>query len=126
MSDWINTQIDPALEVRLRKAISIANIPTLLMVLVQLTGNKGWLDAPYMPNRARGLDDNDSGGLPEDIQTEIRIAAADAIIEWKRGKPVAIPDPSVDLLTRMISVSTAEKVPDNYGEIISAELSPSI
>jgi 4-hydroxyacetophenone monooxygenase len=126
MSDWINIQIDPALEDRLRKAISIANIPTLLMVLVQLTGNKIWLDSPYMPNRARGLDDNDSGGLPEDIQTEIRLAAADAIIEWKRGKPVVIPDPSAALLTRMISVSTGEKVPDNYGEIISAELSPSV
>jgi 4-hydroxyacetophenone monooxygenase len=126
MSDWINTQIDPALEVRLRKAICTANIPTLLMVLVQLTGDKAWLSAPYMPSRARGLDDNDSGGLPEDIQGEIRMVAADAIIDWKKGKPVAIPDPSADLLTHMISVSTGEKVPENYGEIIAAELSPSV
>ena len=126
MSDWTNTQIDPALEVRLRKAICTANIPTLLMVLVQLTGDKAWLSAPYMPSRARGLDDNDSGGLPEDIQGEIRMVAADAIIDWKKGKPVAIPDPSADLLTHMISVSTGEKVPENYGEIIAAELSPSV
>jgi 4-hydroxyacetophenone monooxygenase len=96
------------------------------MVLVQLTGDKAWLSAPYMPSRARGLDDNDSGGLPEDIQGEIRMVAADAIIDWKKGKPVAIPDPSADLLTHMISVSTGEKVPENYGEIIAAELSPSV
>ena len=126
MSDPINTQLDPELEKRLRKAISIANIPTLLMVLVQLTGDKAWLAPPYLPSRARGLDDNDSGGLPEDIQSKVRKAAADAVIDWKKGKPVAIPDPSADLLTRMISISTAESVPENYGEIIAAELTPSI
>lgn len=126
MSDAINTQLDPELEKRFRKAISIANIPTLLMVLVQLTGDQSWLEAPYMPSRARGLDDNDSGGLPEDIQKKVRKAAADAVIEWKKGKPVSISEPSADLLTRMISVSTGETVPENYGEIIEAELLPSI
>ncbi|MFD0388283.1 hypothetical protein ACFQ4K_11345 [Tistrella bauzanensis] len=35
-------------------AIRIANIPTLLMVLVQLTGDPSWLNAPYRPRRGRG------------------------------------------------------------------------
>ena len=30
-------------------AIEVANIPTLLMVLVQLTGELHWLEEPYMP-----------------------------------------------------------------------------
>jgi len=49
------------------EAIASANIPTLLMVPVQLTGAERWLEAPYRPQRPRGLDDNDSGGLPDGI-----------------------------------------------------------
>ena len=55
-----------------RAAVAIANIPTLLMVLVQLTGDTRWLEPPYAPERGRGLDDNDDGGLPDDVQAEIR------------------------------------------------------
>lgn len=35
------------------QAIEVANIPTLLMVLVQLTGDERWLEAPYRPTRLR-------------------------------------------------------------------------
>ncbi len=37
---------------RFAEAIAIANIPTLLMVLVQLTGNLHWLE--YRLTRPRG------------------------------------------------------------------------
>ena len=43
-------------------AIEVANIPTLLMVLVQLTGELEWLEDPYTPKRQPGLGDNDTGG----------------------------------------------------------------
>ena len=36
-------------------AIEVANIPTLLMVLVQLTGELHWLEEPYMPKREQWL-----------------------------------------------------------------------
>ena len=39
------------------EAIKVANIPTLLMVLVQLTGELHWLDEPYLPKRQPGLGD---------------------------------------------------------------------
>ncbi len=68
---------------RLKLGIDQANIPTLLMVLVQLTGNDRWLKEPFAPRRGRGLDDNDSGGLPVDIQNEIRAAAKEAIAGWR-------------------------------------------
>ena len=103
-------------------AVAIANVPTLLMVLVQLTGDLKWLDAPYQPERGRGLDDNDTGGLPPAIQDDIRAAALQAILDWRAGKPVALPEPSPDLLARMLTVSMAEDVPENYGENIAAGL----
>lgn len=107
---------------RLVEGVAVANVPTLLMVLVQLTGDLKWLEDPYSPRRGRGLDDNDTGGLPEDIQAEIRAAATDAILEWRAGKPVALPEPSPDLLARMLTVSMAEQVPENYGENIASGL----
>ena len=64
-------------------AVAVANIPTLLMVLVQLTGERHWMEPPYRPTRARGMGDNDTGGLPEPIQQEIREAALEAIVAWR-------------------------------------------
>ena len=48
---------------------------------------------PYRPRRARGMGDNDTGRLPEPVQAEIREAALEAILAWRRGRPAAIPEP---------------------------------
>lgn len=113
---------DPITVERLEEAIAIANIPTLLMVLVQMTGERRWLSEPYSPNRGRGLDDNDSGGLPASIQSEIRSAAKCAILAWSKGKALELSKPDPDLLVRMLQVAMDEEVPDNYGDNIAAGL----
>ena len=82
------------------EAIAIANIPSLLMVLVQLTGETKWLEEPYRPTRQQGMGDNDTGGLPDAVQQEIRDAALEAILAWRDGRPVAIPTPSPAMLVR--------------------------
>ncbi|QKT06503.1 NAD(P)/FAD-dependent oxidoreductase [Gordonia sp. X0973] len=105
-----------------RAAVRDANVPTLLMVLVQLTGDLGWLDAPYRPERGRGLSENDSGGLPVEIQDEIRSAAADAISAWRAGAPVAIAEPDEALYTRMLAVAIGEPVPTEYGPMIADDM----
>ena len=107
---------------KLRQGVELANIPTLLMVLVQLTGDEKWLAEPYVPRRARGLDDNDSGNLPLKIQKEIRSAASEAIAGWARGVPAALPRPGRALLARMLSVAMVEEVPEQYGDIIAAAM----
>ncbi len=107
---------------RFAEAIAIANVPTLLMVLVQLTGDLRWLEEPYRPQRGRGMGDNDSAGLPEAIQDEIRKAALDAILAWHAGRHVAIPEPSADLRCRMLAWAMCEKVPKEYDRVIAAEL----
>jgi 4-hydroxyacetophenone monooxygenase len=109
---------------RLAEAVAIANIPTLLMVLVQLTGDLRWLEEPYRPSRERGVNDNDTGGLPEPIQAEIRAAALDAILAWRAGKPIAIPEPSPELRRKMLSRAMAEEIPPEYDSIIAVELFP--
>tara|TARA_B100000686_G_scaffold162696_1_gene170234 strand:+ start:231 stop:2150 length:1920 start_codon:yes stop_codon:yes gene_type:complete len=103
-------------------AIEVANIPTLLMVLVQLTGELHWLEEPYLPKRQPGLGDNDTGGLEPRHQQEVRQAALEAILAWRDGRPIALPEPDYDLIVRMLSVSMAESVPTEYGQFTAAQL----
>lgn len=113
----------PATEVNralLKDGIANANIPALLMVLYQMTGKAAWLQEPFAPGRSPGLDDNDSGQLPDEIQTQIRAAAEEAIDAWIAGKPLAIKRPSNVRLAEMLSVAMTEHVPEEYGDIVAA------
>ena len=103
-------------------ALAIANIPSLLMVLVQLTGDLRWLEEPFRPSRPRGATDHDSGGLGEAEQGLVRRAALDAILAWRAGTPVAIPEPGPELRVKMLSVAMGEQIPADYDGIIAAEL----
>jgi len=107
---------------QLQRALQQSNIPTLLMVLLHLTGNQQWLSERYQCSAVRGLDDNDPGGLSEVVQQEIRDAAYDAILRWKGGVDPHMPAPNEDLLVRMLATSVGENVPANYGPMISAWL----
>jgi 4-hydroxyacetophenone monooxygenase len=104
------------------EALADANIPTLLMVLVQMTGATNWLQPPYRPSKGSGLGDNDSGGLPDEIQQEVRTAALEAILAWRAGRPLAIPDPEPELLVEMLSAAMGEPVPPEYGAFTSSQL----
>lgn len=117
-----NGSVDVKDEARFAEAVEIANIPTLLMVLVQLTGERRWMEPPYRPSRGRGMSDNDTGGLPEATQREVRDAALEAILAWRAGRPVAIPEPSSELLVEMLSCAMGEPVPTEYGSMIAAQL----
>ena len=107
---------------RLEAGIDRANIPSLLMVLVQMTGDRQWLAPPYAPQRAQGLDDNDDGGLDPAVQATIRSAAKAAIHAWLCGTPLALPRPGHADLETMLGVSMAEPIPPGYGEIIADDL----
>jgi 4-hydroxyacetophenone monooxygenase len=114
--------IDDRFAARVRRAVAIANLPTLIAVLVQLSGDWKWIHDPYAPSKPRGIDDNDDGGLPPDVQQEIRQAAADAIINcWTGGRTMAIPVPSAEEFVAILSAAMGERVPDEYGPMLAAE-----
>ncbi|WP_218196395.1 MULTISPECIES: NAD(P)/FAD-dependent oxidoreductase [unclassified Pseudomonas] len=106
----------------LRLGVDEANIPALLMVLVQLTGERKYLGSPYAPSRSKGLDDNDSGGLPDEIQAEIREAAWAAITAWVDGREPVLPRPVNAELAAMLAVAMVEAVPAEYGDTIAATM----
>jgi 4-hydroxyacetophenone monooxygenase len=107
----------------LRRGVDEANIPALLMVLVQMTGDLRWIRDPYTPTRTRGLSDHATGGLSPEVQADVRDAALDAIVAWRQGRPLAIPVPADDLLVEMMTVCMGQAVPEEYGPMLASELS---
>ena len=106
---------------RLRDALADANIPTLLLVLQQLTGDALWTSERYRPNRGKPLDDNDSGGLPPEVQDEVRAAVVDAVAAYRDGRLEAnIPSP--EQIPQMLARALAEDVPAAYGGLLSEEM----
>lgn len=111
--------IDRAL---LKEGVDQANIPALLMTLVQLTGDRKYIEAPYLPRKPRGLDDNDSGGFSDEIQADVREAAWAAISAWVDGRELALPRPTNVELAEMLTIAMDETVPPEYGDAIAAGL----
>ncbi|MBC7602317.1 MAG: NAD(P)/FAD-dependent oxidoreductase [Ramlibacter sp.] len=122
MNDTTRTSVDAQWAADLTQALQTANVPTLLMVLLHLTGDTRWLDERFQCTRIKGLDDNDSGGLPDDVQAEVRGHALDAILAWKRGTPAAMQAPETSLLVDMLARSIGEAVPDSYGPMLASWL----
>jgi 4-hydroxyacetophenone monooxygenase len=106
---------------RLRAALADANLPTLLLVLRHLTGDQRWTTAPYRPSKGKPLDDNDTAGLADDLQAEVRSAAYDAVMAFRDGLITPV-DPTPEQVTEMLGCALAEPVPTEYGPLLSEEL----
>jgi 4-hydroxyacetophenone monooxygenase len=113
-------------EAEVRRAVASANVPALLMVVFQMTGDERWLEDPYLPTRGKGLGDHDHGGLPEAVQDEIRGAAVRAILDLQNGVRPQIEFPSAELTSRMMTVCMGEPVGPEYGEMLSGEIAKRI
>lgn len=106
---------------RLWEALEDANIPTLLLVLRHLTGDTKWTSPKYRPGRGKPLDDNDSAGLPPEVQEEVRAAALDAVIAYRDGQIEPV-DPAPGQVAQMLGWALGEDVPPEYGELLSEEM----
>jgi 4-hydroxyacetophenone monooxygenase len=104
----------------LADAMEHANLPSLVAVLYQLTGDRRYLADPYRPTRSRGMEDNDPGGFPPEVQAEIKAAAVDAVLAWAGGRAPAVPAPTGDALLELIELAVGEQVPPEY-EAMAAE-----
>lgn len=111
--------LHPVDSAQLRTAVPYGNIPTLLAVLYQLTGDPAWLAERYRPTRSRGMDDNRSGGLPDDVQREIVDAVVHAVLAWSAGRPAAVERPEGDQLATLVDFVMGETVPHEYAPLLS-------
>lgn len=108
-------------DVELRRALEVANLPTLLLVLAQFSGDDRWLREPYRPTRTRALDDNDDGGFSPELQAEIRGAAFEVIREWRDGERHKPAPPADEDLPGLLSISLGEEVPQEYARSLAIE-----
>jgi 4-hydroxyacetophenone monooxygenase len=112
-------------EDELRAHLASANIPSLLMVLYQLTGDEKWIEDPYLPvpqQRGTASADDDTAGLTPEQQDVVRESAVHTLTRWYGDESVAVPAPTGDLLVRLMSTCVGEPVPANYAPMIAAQL----
>jgi 4-hydroxyacetophenone monooxygenase len=113
----------PALsETELREAVSSAHVPALLMLVYQFSGDERWLQPRYAPTRAKGLVSHDSGGLPSEVQDEIREAAVGVIARLQRGERPALSRLTADQVVHLASVFLGEPVDGRYGPLLAGEI----
>ena len=104
------------------RALDHANLPALVPVLVQLTGDRRWLEEPYRPTRSRGMENNDSGGFPDDVAAEIKQAVLDAVLAYEAGTPVAVAAPTGERLQELLSLANGEPAPPEYADMLAEDL----
>lgn len=119
----------------LRDALEEANIPALLMVLVQLTGDAGLLDGAFKPS----ADTSDSGdvfsteqpgmlfgegphGLSEAQQRDLRERVFREIVAFRERGRALPPPPDSTLLKKMMDISAGEAIPDEYLQLLREEM----
>ena len=78
----------------LDERLAKASIPVLVLCLAQITGDPRWLGERYRPARTRGLADDPTGGLPDEVQDEVRRAMRDAVLEWIAAGRPSLPVPT--------------------------------
>lgn len=105
----------------LRAALDEANLPTLLLVLAHVTDDRGWLIDRYEPSRTVATDDNDSAGLAEELQREVRDRAFTILQALRDGEltPPQLPS-SLEVVDRL-SCSVGERIPSEYGPALQEE-----
>ncbi len=107
----------------LRAALDEAHLPTLLMAMATLSGDDTWLREAWRPAAPRGAEEDNTGGLPPEVQAEIRAAAFELILAWRAGKPAAAPPPPERLLQMLeISLGPGTALPPGIAPLLAEEL----
>ena len=102
----------------LRRALEAADPATLMLSLVQLTGERHWLDAAQPHIRGPM---NYQEFMPEALRAAIRDQLAEVIIAHRR-ESLAVPRAPDALLAEMMSVATAEEVGVDYVAMMREDL----
>ena len=114
MTDMMDSSRD-----KLKRALELADLRVLLMVLYQMTGDEKWLSAPYLPKRDVTLIADIGAGFDEQRQKEIRSAALDILTS---GNQPTISNPDEATMHRMMSVCLNERVAPEYAGMMREEV----
>ncbi len=104
----------------LDQALLSAHQPALAAALVHITGDPNWLRDEWKPAYVP-LSRGDTG-VPEEEQAKFRAEAKEALTRFFEGGRVMAPQPSPELLRKMMSFVAGADIPDGYGDFLSDEL----
>jgi len=103
-------------------AVAQADVAVLMMVLVQLTGDRKWIEPPFRPRRESYFFADESSGLPEHLQRDVREAAIGVIEDHFAGRLAPVPEPSEALYLQMMRVCVAEVIAPEYLTMLLEEM----
>jgi 4-hydroxyacetophenone monooxygenase len=103
----------------LRRGLAAADPATLLLSLVQLTGERHWLEEarPYIRGPM-----NYQEFMPEELRASVRDRLAEVLVERARSGNSTDRPPDDALLREMMRLATGEAVPDDYIAMMREDL----
>ncbi len=101
-------------------ALEDVSLPALLMSVVHMTGDLGWLEGPYRPVDGGML--SKQGGLPGDAQVALRADALRAIAEFRHTGHRLSWSPSRDEAMTMMRALVVDDLGDEYADFVYDEL----
>jgi len=105
-------------DAELEEALRDVNLPTLLVTLAQLTGDRRWTAERYQPQPITtpegSLFPDGSGGFSDELAEEIRQEAKAALIRFRDGGTELPRPPTVAELKQLMEFSTAEPIDDEF------------
>src|SRR5215472_10755044 len=93
-------------------AVECANLPTLMLAMVHLTGDLSLVRGAIRPRR--GSLQHPDGRLPEEDARQVRRQALDILRAFRGGGGTLPPLPSTEALHEMMSFSLGQEVPPEY------------
>ena len=106
---------------QLRAALEAADAATLMLVLVQLTGDASWLDRAR-PHIAGPMSYHET--MPEPLRAEIRAGLFDVLMDYARNPRPLPPIPGGQLLVDMLNTAAGEPVGEDYIAMMREDLEP--
>ena len=101
-------------------AVAAANLPSLLLVIVQLTEDWDLLRGPIRPQRASPQ--KPDGGLEREHGAEIRARALTVLRAFRAGGARLPPLPSLERMQEMMSFALGQAIPPEYVPMMSADM----
>ncbi|MGH8516988.1 MAG: NAD(P)-binding domain-containing protein, partial [Panacagrimonas sp.] len=105
-----------------QEALQAASIPTLMACLVHITGERRWIEYPFLPKRDIALFADPTGGLPAEVQAQVRDAMARVLEELADGRRQLAPQPDDATMLAVMRTIIAEQIPPEYVTMVREEM----
>lgn len=105
----------------LRSALEVADPAPLLLVLVQLTGDRGWLERAR-PHISGPMNYHET--MPDELRSEIRDALMATLTEYGERDREWPPLPEGELLVEMLGTAVGAQIDADYAAMIREDLDP--